>query len=530
MSNRTALLLGALILVGSACGGGDSDSTNGTAPATSSTTLLPESAPLDSGPEPTSVDTATEPPTTTSTTAAPPAGVTTTTVRPVTTTEPAPAPSGTAGSAGLGDSFYPLLGNGGYDAVHYEIDLDVDPSANTIDASTTLSAVATQDLSSFNLDLSGLHVDSITVDGEEAAFSRAGAELTVLPSAVIPDGDLFSVMVSYSGTPESLDDPGVPFTKIGWHRVDGVIFTTNEPSGAMTWFPGNNHPTDKATFTFRITVPAGVTAAATGVLVSEDTGEDTTTFTWQMDDPMTTYLAAVYIGDFERRERRLDDGLLIRDYVPPGIDPTLTEALTVASDAISYFETIFGPYPFDAYGTIVLPFPAGYALENQTLSVHGMDRLQPGIIAHEVMHQWIGNSVTVADWSDVWMLEGFATYLSWMFLAQTRDFDLEARMAELHETLIDQNVTAPKRIGLPQLFDFAAVYGRGAMTLHALREEVGDATFLDILRAHYERSAGSHSTTAEFLDLVAELGGDRAGEVTRSWLFDIRVPGSPANS
>lgn len=214
----------------------------------------------------------------------------------------------------------------------------------------------------------------------------------------------------------------------------------------MSWFPGNNHPTDKATFAFRITVPAGITAAATGVLVGEVTDNGRTTATWRMDDPMTTYLAAVYVGDFERRERVQADGLLIRDYVPPDIGPTLADALAVAPDAIRYYETIFGPYPFDAYGTIVLPFPTGYALENQTLSVHGLYSLDPYVIAHEVVHQWIGNSVTVADWSDIWMLEGFAVYIPLMYLAEAQDFDLDAAVAELHEELRRMDATPPKGI------------------------------------------------------------------------------------
>ena len=446
---------------------------------------------------------------------------------PATTAEPDGVTPGTVGDAGLGDSFYPLLGNGGYDVLHYDLELDVDPATNRIDATATLSAVATQDLSSFNLDLSGLDVQRVEVDREPATFSRDATELTVRPAALITEGEPFSVSVRYSGTPEPINDPGVPFTTLGWHWVDGVIFCANEPSGAMSWFPGNNHPTDKATFTFHVTVPAGSTVAATGVLLREVTAGGHTTYTWQMDDPMATYLAAVYIGDFERRESVQPDGLVIRDYLPPDIDPARVAALAVAPDAIRYFETILGPYPFDAYGTLVLPFPVGYALENQTLSVHGLGSLNPYVIAHEVLHQWIGNSVTVVDWSDIWMLEGFADYLSRMYLAQAQVVDLDAAMAALHKTLHDMNAAPPKGIERRQLFDFAAVYGRGGLTLHALRVHVGDPTFLEILRTHYERAAGGAADTEAFLGIVEELAGRAAVELTRSWLFDADLPEAP---
>ena len=447
--------------------------------------------------------------------------------QPPSTTEPPSPPSEAVGSAGVGDSFYPLLGNGGYDVIHYDIALDVDLATNTIDATTTLTAVAAQDLASFNLDLSGLEVEAVDVDGEIATFSREGSEMTVRPPAIIREGDRFSVSVVYSGTPEPIADPGVPFERIGWRWTEGVIYTINEPSGAMSWFPGNNHPSDKATFVFRITVPTGTTAAATGVLEGEVAEADRTTVTWRMDDPMATYLAAVYVGDFERRESVGPNGLLIRHYLPPDIDPASAEALYITADVIRYYERILGPYPFDAYGAIVMPFDLGFALENQTLSIHGTDSLAPYTVAHEIMHQWFGNSATLDDWSDIWLLEGFATYLPLMYGAEAHGIDPQPGMTELYNMVRAVSAPPPKGIEHHDLFDFPAVYARGALVLHALRTEVGEATFLDILRTHYEATAGSTTNTESFLEVVQELAGDAALEVARSWLFDTDVPDAP---
>ncbi len=433
------------------------------------------------------------------------------------------------GTPGLGDSFYPLLGNGGYDALHYQIELDINPSTNIINAQTTMTARATQNLAAFNLDFSGLTVDAITVNDQEVAFSRQGAELTTYLTELVEAGDEFITTVHYSGEPETITDPGVPFTQLGWNIVNGAIFTVNQPSAAMTWYPANHHPTDKATFEFRLIVPSSLTAAATGVLVEETNHDDRTTTTWQMTDPMSTYLAAVYVGDFERVENRQADGLLIRDYIPrecpdigdagQGCASQIREALAITPEVIDYFESLLGPYPFDAYGTIVMPFPLGFALENQTLSIHGIETLTPEIIAHEIVHQWIGNSSTAQDWSEIWLHEGFATYLSHMYLDEFHDIDINTKMRELETYMAAIDAVPPNQIHIEQMFDIS-VYERGALTLHALRGFVGDDAFNDILRTHYQRSIHSNTTIKNFLDTVTQLGGTQAASLVGLWLND----------
>ncbi|WP_420445040.1 M1 family metallopeptidase [Candidatus Poriferisodalis sp.] len=430
--------------------------------------------------------------------------------------------------SGLGDSFYPWLGNGGYDVTHYDLELDVNPVANTIDAAASLRAIATEELQEFNLDLSGLKVSAVTVNGAAAEFSRYKTELVIRPAEPIPASTEFVAEVAYSGSPEPVVDPGVPFEGIGWFSVGEVIFTANEPSGSMSWYPSNNHPTDKATFTIRITVPERFTAASNGLLTHEAVVDGRRTVTWESDDPMATYLAAVYVGEFERHEYRLRDDLLIRDYIPSSLSDaaatSTVEALSITPGAIEYFEGLLGPYPFDAYGTIVMPFTLGFAMENQTLSLHGTQTLGSQIIAHELAHQWFGNSVTVADWSDIWLHEGFAHYLSFLYLAEVQGEDLEALMARELETATFAGAAPPGGITVAQLFDFNAVYRRAMLTLHALHRRVGDDVFFDILRRHYESSAGGTTNTAEFLAVVEELAGAGAVELVEMWLYDTEVP------
>ncbi|WP_420432274.1 M1 family metallopeptidase [Candidatus Poriferisocius sp.] len=425
----------------------------------------------------------------------------------------------------MGDSFYPLLGNGGYDVLHYDIDLDVEPSTNTIDAVTTLTAVATEDLEEFNLDFLGLEVNAVSVDGVEAEFSRDGQEMTIQPVDPLSAEAQFTVAVSYSGMPQPFDEVGVPFFPMGWHSMNEVLFTVSQPSGAMTWYPSNNHPTDKATFTFRITVPDGVEAAATGLLIDESSVDGQTTTTWQMDDPMATYLAAVYIGDFERHEQQMANGLLIRDYVPRNSDPSVLENLAAAPEAIGFFEEILGPYPFDVYGTIVMPFALHFALENQTLSIHGLYAIDPYVIAHEVAHQWIGNSATVDDWSQIWTHEGFAHYLGLLFVADFYGQDIESIMAREYRDLTLAGTSPPGDIEVHELFDPDTVYRRGALALHSLRNHVGDDIFFHTLRTHYDQSAGGNTNTDLFLEIVDDLAGTSAVSLVESWLYDPEMPG-----
>ncbi|MCY4175784.1 MAG: M1 family metallopeptidase [Acidimicrobiaceae bacterium] len=448
------------------------------------------------------------------------------------TPPPEPADSQTAAAAtrsaeleavGLGDSFYPTLGNPGYDVSHYDIDLDVDPDANSIIAATSIIAAATERLGRFNLDFSGLEIEAVSVDGSPAAFERSGHELTVFANSPIEPGSRFTAEIRYSGSPEPLEDPGVRFSELGWMQRDSVIYTLNQPSGSMTWFPSNNHPLDKATYEITITVPEGTTAASNGLLADEFSADGDTTFTWRMDDPMASYLAAVYIGDFERIDHGelRPGGPVIRDYVPRGASRDVVQALSVTPKVIAFLEERLGPYPFDAYGTIVMPFALGLALENQTLSIHGIDTIGPGIIAHEAAHQWWGNSVSPADWSDIWLNEGFATYLHLMFEAQHFGHDFDSLIRSHTARLTGE--PPPKGITVRELFD-PSVYFRGAATLHALRRHSGDSAFWQIVRAHHDRSAGGVTDTEEFLGIVEEFAGADAVRVVEAWLYDETRP------
>ena len=326
------------------------------------------------------------------------------------------------GADNIGDPFYALLGNGGYDVQHYTLDLTVDVAANTIDGTATIDARATQALSAFNLDFVGFTISAITVNGTAAAWDHQSHELTITPAEPLLQDAAFTVSVAYSGTPSGLNIAAASSmpSLSGWVNFGDGIFVASEPAGAAGWYPVNDHPLDKATYTLRITVPKPYMVAANGLLQETIDNGETNTYVWELDAPAASYLISVNIGEFEVLTEDGPDGVLIRNYFPPKYAELAQFTFGRTADMITFFDDLFGPYPFEAYGVVVVNTELGFALENQTMSLFGVDRvagsgLVDEVVAHELSHQWLGDSVSLATWGDIWLNEGFATYASWLW-------------------------------------------------------------------------------------------------------------------
>ncbi|HEX4902833.1 MAG TPA: M1 family metallopeptidase [Acidimicrobiales bacterium] len=433
------------------------------------------------------------------------------------------------GAAGVGDPYFPELGGGGYDVQRYEIDLEWLPDGGRIEATTTLHLVPSVPLDAFHLDLVGLDVEAVTVDGEPAAVSHEGRELVVDPRPVLPAGDRVAVAVTYAGIPQPVA-LGSEVFGAGW-LVDGRdAYVVSEPAGAASWFPANDHPTDKATFRIEVTVPPDLQAVANGVRVSERTEVDgRRTAVFEVRDPMATYLASVVVGDLVVEERRAPNGLALRDAYPRRLAEQARRDLAVAGDVVVAFERWFGPFPFEVYGHVVVDEVLGYALENQTLSLFGADLVtgdgqHETVVAHELAHQWFGNAVSPSTWRDIWLNEGFATYAEWIW-EQERGGRPVVDSARAVHAGADLGVP-PGDPGTSELFQ-PTVYRRGALAVHALSVAMGDDAFRVLLREWPARFGGADASTADLLALAEELSGRDLDAVVQDWVYGVDLPPFP---
>jgi aminopeptidase N len=430
-----------------------------------------------------------------------------------------------AGSPGLGDPFFPLAGNGGYDVTNYSLQLSYDPGTRRLVGSATVSATATQNLSRFDLDLRGFDVSRLTVNGRGASFSRDGQELVITPHAGIRAGQSFTVAVDYAGVPEVITDPDGSIE--GWVPTDDGAFVVGEPQGSPGWYPVNDNPRDKATFDFAVTVPAGLTAVANGVLVSQSSTGGKSTFVWRESLPMAPYLATATLGRFDVTQYRLATGLPV--YI--AVDPTLSSAsvLKKLPDIVEFYTSIYGPYPFDAVGAIVDDAKnVGYSLETQTKPV--FDRVpDEATLAHELSHMWYGDSVTLTEWPDIWLHEGFATWSEWIWSEHEGHKSAPQWFQTLYNTPAQDTAfwtPPPGDPGTPAFLFNGTIYNRGALTLQALREKVGDSTFFRILRDWATNNRYGNVTTAEFIALAERHSGRDLTDFFRVWLYQPEKPTS----
>ena len=308
----------------------------------------------------------------------------------------------------------------------------------------------------------------------------------------------------------------------------------NEPQGSPGWYPANDNPRDKATYSFTITVPEGITAIANGRLLSTRTREGKTTWRWLEDSPMAPYLATATNGVFELRISHAGDIPLYHAVDPAVGNPALAfERLGAEAEIIAFFSDLVGPYPFSSGGGVVDNGGVGYALESQTKSmydVQGSAAGAPGAstVVHEVFHQWIGNSVTLTVWPDIWLNEGFARFSEWIYEERHGGRTAQARFDTLYARAPSHSfwVNAPAALPGPEVMFSSPPYDRGAMTLQALRVKVGDPTFFAILRTWYRENRNGNVTTAEFVDLSERLSGQQLDQFFNVWLYTSGKPTS----
>ncbi|WP_320784373.1 M1 family metallopeptidase [Streptomyces sp. CRN 30] len=429
---------------------------------------------------------------------------------------------GRPGGSGVRDPYFPKAGNGGYDVSHYDLVLAYEPDRQRLTGTAKITARATQDLSAFDLDLKGLDVASVAVDGRDVRFHRAGQELTVRPAEDLDDGDRFEVTVRYSGVPETITDPDG--SREGWLRTADGALALGQPVGSMAWFPGNHHPSDKATYEVAVTVPKGLRAVSNGEPAGERTVNDRTTYTWRTEEPMASYLATVAVGTWRVSRSRTGDGLPVYTAVDPE-QAAGAGVLKRIPEVVEWGEGLFGPYPFSSVGAIVdRPADVDYALETQNRPVF------PGapdivLLVHELAHQWYGDSVTPKTWRDMWLNEGFATYAEWLW---QEDHGGDTAQEIFETTYAEDVVWAFPPADPPDAAHLTAapVYQRGAMVLHRIRQLVGDTAFRSLLRGWAAAHRHGNADTDDFVAYVERSAPDE--DFTGVWEDWLRGDGKPA--
>ncbi|MFF1545228.1 M1 family metallopeptidase [Streptomyces sp. NPDC058291] len=449
-------------------------------------------------------------------------------------------PDGSGGASGVGDPYFPKAGNGGYDVSHYGLTLsytpgdgvDGAPDGDRLSGTAVVTARATEDLSAFDLDLVGMRVRDVTVEGVDAGFRRDGQELVVRPSEALAEGETFEVRVRYSGSPRTITDPDR--SEEGWLPTEDGVLALGEPTGSMAWFPGNHHPADKASYDVAVTVPKGLTAVSNGELRSERvTADGRTTFSWHTAEPMPSHAAMLAIGRYTVTRPAVDDGLSAYVAVDPSQEAASRAVLARLPEVVHWAQDNFGPYPFSSVGAIVeRPGDAGYALETQNRPVFpGAPDIETFV--HEIAHQWFGNSVTPRSWRDMWLSEGLATYAEWVWTQDEGGATAEEAFTELYEhgtdTYEDLWEFPPAKPTSAAYVSTVPVYQRGAMVIHRVRQVLNDDdAFYDLLwgwaAAHRHGNADTDDFTAYVEKRAPDLDFD---EVWSDWLYGEGRPPRP---
>jgi len=426
------------------------------------------------------------------------------------------------GAAGGGDDYYPNDGNGGYDAVDYHVNIDYNPADQHLDGDTTVTASATQDLSRFDLDLRGLEVKQVEVNDKPAKFTREGEfELVITPAEPLREGSTFRTRVVYSGKPSA--GPTGVFGEGGWQKsASGGAFVLGEPHSAAYWYPVNEIPRDKASFHLTAKVPDGWSVISNGLDEGTSSAGGFTTSSWNETTPIASYLTTVAIDKFSFDRGKLPDGTPVISAYAPGAEGR-REAGSQLPAVLAFLSSKFGPYPQDAAGGIYLDENINFSLETQTRPTYAK-WADLSVVVHENAHQWFGDSVSVKSWSDICLNECFASYAQWLW-DEKNGTDLDDRYRRAIEmTKNSTDFWSSKLTEMGAGHEFQGVYDKGILALHALRRQIGEDAFNQVLTGWPNQYKHGNASFAEFSLFVTNVSHQNLGPFFDSWFRGTTIP------
>jgi aminopeptidase N len=425
--------------------------------------------------------------------------------------------------------YFPHRGDRSYAVSRYDLTLSYNVDSNQLRGRAVLSAEAAITLRELRLDLSGLRVTKVTVDGAATRYVAKSQHLLVRPKRPIKAGATFRVVVAYNGQPRPVPDGD---DECGWEELADGVLVAGQTNGAPSWFPCNDRPDDKATYRFELTTSNAYHVVANGVCTSQWRSASTTTWVYEQSEPMATYLATVQLGRYVVHPV-VESSIPMSAVLPQRLLDRYDSAFGRQPEMLDFYARLFGPYPFTAYTVVVTDDHLEIPLEAQGISTFGANFLSSEwdnvrLVAHELSHQWFGNALTVSSWRDIWLHEGFACYCEWLWSQESggRTADEQARdhwsklAAEPQDLLLGDP-------GPDLMFD-DRVYKRGALLLQALRLRLGDEGFFSLLRTWVDRHRYGSVTSSMFESLAAELAAEPLVEFFDAWLRQRPLPELPA--
>ncbi|MEV8173714.1 M1 family metallopeptidase [Microbacterium sp. NPDC079176] len=428
------------------------------------------------------------------------------------------------------DPYTPHSGDRRYGVLHYDLAIDYRVTTNRIAGTATIRLQMQESAKHVSFDLVGLKVTKVRVVGDRAAsFRQDDRRLKVVFGGERASGQELTVAVEYSGSPSPRR---TRWGLLGWEELEDGVLVASQPTGAPTWFPCNDLPSDKATYRLEFTADPEYTVVSGGA-ATRSTQRGRTRWIFEQPVPTATYLMTVQIGQYD------DDRVALgttpgRLFHPRALAGRVRSDFAPLPHMMETFVEAFGTYPYESYKVVITPDDLEIPLEAQGMAIFGANHVDGAggserLIAHELAHQWFGNSVGVARWRDIWLNEGFACYAEWLWSeasgASTAHENALAHHAALRGLAQDLLLSDP---GPNDMFD-DRVYKRGALTLHALRLTLGDERFFALTREWTARFARLAVTSDDFLGLVGEVADDQARTLVRTWIDELPLPALPAS-